>query len=224
MSIKSSVNLAVVASSGGSVFAQLVDMTDGLPVNYQVVTDRQCGIEAIATQRSIPHVRIEDPDGASFSAKASAAMGANAADACLLFFARIVTAKLYERVPTFNPHPSLLPKFPGFHAIRSARAARETLLGASLHVVTGAVDNGPLVAQIATAVDPDWPEARWRKISFLQKVYLSAALVEMLLSGPASARLQSPLAAAGASVPLGDGRLAARFHSLQEQENEFVLP
>jgi len=51
-----------------------------------------------------------------------------------------------------NIHPSLLPAFPGLHTHRQALAAGVKLHGATVHVVTPALDNGPIVAQGAVPV------------------------------------------------------------------------
>ncbi|MEY4390643.1 MAG: hypothetical protein RLZZ400_386 [Actinomycetota bacterium] len=46
-----------------------------------------------------------------------------------------------------NTHPSLLPNFPGAHAVRDALAAGATQTGVTIHVVDEGVDTGPIVAQ-----------------------------------------------------------------------------
>ena len=46
-----------------------------------------------------------------------------------------------------NVHPSLLPAFKGAHAIRDAFEARVKVTGVSVHVVTAALDAGPVLAR-----------------------------------------------------------------------------
>lgn len=46
-----------------------------------------------------------------------------------------------------NTHPSLLPDFPGAHAVRDALAAGATRTGVTIHVVDEGVDTGPQIAQ-----------------------------------------------------------------------------
>lgn len=48
-----------------------------------------------------------------------------------------------------NTHPSLLPNFPGAHAVRDALAAGATTTGVTIHVVDEGVDTGPIIAQAA---------------------------------------------------------------------------
>jgi phosphoribosylglycinamide formyltransferase-1 len=54
-----------------------------------------------------------------------------------------------------NTHPSLLPAFPGAHAVRDAIAAGVTQTGVTIHVVDEGVDTGPHIAQSVVAVSPE---------------------------------------------------------------------
>ncbi len=53
-----------------------------------------------------------------------------------------------------NIHPSLLPKYPGLHTHERALAAPEREHGASVHLVTGELDAGPLLRQARVPVLP----------------------------------------------------------------------
>lgn len=57
-----------------------------------------------------------------------------------------------------NMHPSLLPEFPGAHAVRDALAAGATKTGATIHVVDEGVDTGPRLAQRELEILPDETE------------------------------------------------------------------
>ncbi|MEY3972228.1 MAG: hypothetical protein RLY84_621 [Actinomycetota bacterium] len=46
-----------------------------------------------------------------------------------------------------NIHPSLLPAFPGAHAVRDALSAGATVTGATIHFVDEGVDTGPVIRQ-----------------------------------------------------------------------------
>ena len=54
-----------------------------------------------------------------------------------------------------NTHPASLPEFPGAHGVRDALAAGATQTGASVIVVDGGVDTGPILAQERVPVEPD---------------------------------------------------------------------
>ena len=51
-----------------------------------------------------------------------------------------------------NLHPSLLPDFPGAHAVRDALSAGASTTGATVHIVDAGVDTGPVLAQREIAV------------------------------------------------------------------------
>jgi phosphoribosylglycinamide formyltransferase-1 len=53
-----------------------------------------------------------------------------------------------------NIHPSLLPAFPGLHTHARALAAGVPVHGATVHVVTRQMDQGPVVAQAEVPVVP----------------------------------------------------------------------
>ncbi|GGO64211.1 phosphoribosylglycinamide formyltransferase [Microbacterium nanhaiense] len=53
-----------------------------------------------------------------------------------------------------NTHPAYLPEFPGAHGVRDALKAGATQTGASVIVVDGGVDTGPILAQERVAVEP----------------------------------------------------------------------
>lgn len=71
-------------------------------------------------------------------------------------FMRIFSEGFIRRFPRriVNIHPSLLPAFPGLHTHRQALAAGVKVHGATVHIVTQALDNGPIVIQGAVPVLP----------------------------------------------------------------------
>ncbi len=54
-----------------------------------------------------------------------------------------------------NTHPSLLPAFPGAHAVRDALEARVATTGVTIHIVDEGVDTGPHIAQAEVQVQTD---------------------------------------------------------------------
>jgi phosphoribosylglycinamide formyltransferase-1 len=58
-----------------------------------------------------------------------------------------------------NLHPSLLPAFPGAHAVRDALAYGVKVTGATVHLVDYEVDHGPILLQEAVRVEPDDTES-----------------------------------------------------------------
>lgn len=64
-------------------------------------------------------------------------------------FMRILSADFINRYPNqiINIHPSLLPKFKGLDTHQQALDAGEHEHGCSIHLVTAALDSGPVLAQ-----------------------------------------------------------------------------
>jgi phosphoribosylglycinamide formyltransferase 1 len=58
-----------------------------------------------------------------------------------------------------NIHPSLLPKYKGLHTHEQALAAKDSHAGCTVHLVTSALDDGPILGQTRVAILPtDTPE------------------------------------------------------------------
>lgn len=76
---------------------------------------------------------------------------------CLAGYMRLVGAPLLEAFPhrVLNIHPSLLPAFPGLHAQEQALSHGVRITGATVHLVTPDLDNGPIVLQAAVPVLED---------------------------------------------------------------------
>jgi phosphoribosylglycinamide formyltransferase 1 len=76
---------------------------------------------------------------------------------CLAGFMRLVREPLLQAFPNaiLNIHPSLLPAFPGVDAQAQALVHGVKVSGATVHLVTGELDNGPIIAQAAVAVLDD---------------------------------------------------------------------
>lgn len=64
-------------------------------------------------------------------------------------FMKILSADFVRKFPgrIVNIHPSVLPSFPGAHAIRDALEACADCAGVTVHIVDEFVDHGPILAQ-----------------------------------------------------------------------------
>jgi phosphoribosylglycinamide formyltransferase-1 len=58
-----------------------------------------------------------------------------------------------------NLHPSLLPEFPGAHAVRDALAAGATVTGSTIHLVDEGVDTGKVLRQVQLHIQPGVSES-----------------------------------------------------------------
>jgi phosphoribosylglycinamide formyltransferase-1 len=68
----------------------------------------------------------------------------------------LLTAPFLMRFPgrVVNVHPSLLPAFPGAHAIADALAAGVRTTGVTVHYVDEGLDTGEVIRQEEVAVEP----------------------------------------------------------------------
>jgi phosphoribosylglycinamide formyltransferase-1 len=155
-------SIVILISGRGSNMVSLADAAaDGsLPVRVAVVLSSRpdaAGLAAAAA-RGIP-ARVVDP--ARFSGReAFDAALSDAIDACspdlvvLAGFMRILSDAFVARYAgrLINIHPSLLPAFPGLHTHRRALEAGVRLHGCTVHFVTPALDQGPIILQAAVPV------------------------------------------------------------------------
>ena len=70
-------------------------------------------------------------------------------------YMHLLTPEFLARFRTINVHPSLLPRFPGTHAVEDALAAGVAETGITVHFVDDGVDTGPVIAQEPVPVLPD---------------------------------------------------------------------
>ena len=70
-------------------------------------------------------------------------------------FMRILSPEFVERFKVINSHPSLLPNFPGVHAVKDALLANVAMTGTTIHWVDSGVDTGEIIAQVEIAVVPN---------------------------------------------------------------------
>lgn len=127
---------------------------------------------------------------------------------CLAGYMRRLTPLLVGRYAgrMLNIHPSLLPAFPGLDTHARALAAGVKLHGCTVHVVTEALDEGPILAQAAVPVLPgDTAESLAARV--LRQEHRIYPLALALLAGgttavaaQAEAALCNPLPGAGSVV------------------------
>jgi len=76
-------------------------------------------------------------------------------------FMRVLPAGFVEHFKgrLINIHPSLLPEFPGAHAVRDALAANASVTGTTVHLVDQGVDTGRVLRQVSLEITPGISEA-----------------------------------------------------------------
>ena len=81
-------------------------------------------------------------------------------------FMRILPPSVVQALAgkVINIHPSLLPAFPGAHAVRDALAAGVSVTGATVHLVDEGVDSGPILRQKEIAIPNGSTEAELHEL------------------------------------------------------------
>jgi phosphoribosylglycinamide formyltransferase-1 len=150
----------ILISGRGSNMRSIVEAGTGLDVRA-VVSNRPdaAGLEwardkGIATH-GVDHGKYGSRE--EFDDALAEVIDSHAPDLIVLAgFMRVLGPRFIGRYPRriVNIHPSLLPAFPGLHTHRQALAAGVKVHGATVHVVTAALDNGPVIIQGAVPVLP----------------------------------------------------------------------
>lgn len=130
-----------------------------------VVADRPClGLE-IAAGFDIPTVLLE-PSGYSSRDEWSLALRdeISRVEPDLIVsagFMRILSPAFVDAFEgrLINLHPSLLPRYPGAHAVRDALADGAAETGTTVHYIDREVDHGPIIAQERVPIEADDTEA-----------------------------------------------------------------
>lgn len=166
--------VAIFVSGGGSNMRALVDsMTADHPATPAVVVSNNAdagGIAWAAAQGIATEVVDHRPFGTdrpAFEGALQTALIRHAPDIlCLAGFMRILTGGFTEKWTgrMLNIHPSLLPKYKGLHTHARALEAGDHRHGCTVHEVTAALDDGPILGQatldVAANDTPDTLAAR----------------------------------------------------------------
>jgi formyltetrahydrofolate-dependent phosphoribosylglycinamide formyltransferase len=141
-----------------------------------VGTDRPGTLaQSRAEQRGIPTWMVqlsEQPDRLAFDAAVAEQIAAAEPDLVVLAgYMKVLGPSVVSRFRIVNTHPSLLPAFPGAHAIRDALAYGVRVSGCTVHEVDEGVDTGPILAQAAVpVVDGDDEDSLRARIQATERV------------------------------------------------------
>lgn len=179
--------VGIFVSGGGSNMRALVqDMVGDHPARPAVIVSNNEGAGGIAWAREqgiatevIDH-RPYGEDRAQFEAAIDAALAPYDLDIiCLAGFMRVLTGGFVAPWAgrMLNIHPSLLPKYKGLKTHARALAAGDKRHGCSVHLVTPALDDGPILGQATLDIaDGDTPETLAARVLVLEHALYPAVL------------------------------------------------
>lgn len=156
--------VAILISGSGSNMVKLVEsMTGDHPARPCLVAsnDPQAGGLALAREMGVAVAAVDHRPFAegreAFERALRAHIDASAPDIlCLAGFMRILTPGFIAAYEgrMLNIHPSLLPKYTGLHTHQRALDAGDAEAGCTVHEVTAALDDGPILGQARVPVLP----------------------------------------------------------------------
>ena len=154
--------VGALISGRGSNLQAIIDAVDDRRLDAEIavvisnnadaaglIRAREAGIESL-------HLNHRDYDSSeSFDLAVVAELKKrDVALVCLAGFMRLLSAEFVNAFPNaiLNIHPSLLPAFPGLDGQGQALGYGVKVSGATVHIVTPELDNGPIVLQATVRV------------------------------------------------------------------------
>jgi phosphoribosylglycinamide formyltransferase-1 len=186
--------LLVLVSGSGTNLQALLDASADPAYGAQVVAtgadrDGTTGV-ARAAERGVPTfvTRVKDfPGREQWDAALTDACARHAPDLVISAgFLKLVGPRFLAEFGGryVNTHNALLPAFPGIHGPRDALAYGVKIAGATLHLVDGGVDTGPIIAQVAVPVlDDDTEESLTERIKEAERRQLVSYVGRMVREG-----------------------------------------
>jgi phosphoribosylglycinamide formyltransferase-1 len=152
--------VAILISGRGSNMRALVEKADGYEVALIASNKPQAAGLDWARARGLPAWAIEGKEVGKeeFDRRLSAAIDEHGAGTIALAgFMRILSPWFVNewRGRIINIHPSLLPKYRGLDTHARALAAKDSVGGCSVHVVTEELDAGELLGQAEVRIEQD---------------------------------------------------------------------
>lgn len=179
----------MLVSGSGTILDAI--LARGTPV-VLVVADRECpGLER-AARAGVETELVERTDFTAtfdrdaYSARVAEVLATHEVDLVVMAgWGTVFSAPMHDRYGgrILNTHPSLLPAFPGWHAVRDALAYGVKVTGCTVHVAGLAVDTGPILAQRAVDVLADDDEASLHERIKVAERDIYPATIDAVISG-----------------------------------------
>lgn len=191
--------LAVLISGRGSNMVALAKECEEGTLDAEILfvaSDRSdaAGLKT-ASSMHIPTMLLPYPDKVKAEEQLAFELHKQQVDWVILAgFMRILSPRFVEqfRGQIINIHPSLLPSFPGAHAIQEAWEYGVKITGVTVHYVDEQVDHGPILAQEAIPVlDSDTIETLEERIHVVEHRLYSAALQHLFKKNPKERTMNS---------------------------------
>ncbi|NNN18734.1 MAG: phosphoribosylglycinamide formyltransferase [Acidimicrobiaceae bacterium] len=189
--------IGVLASGSGTILEAILENEVDVSL---VVTDRPCRAIEVARSAGVPSLEIprtsygNDFDRDGYSRQLAAVLEDYGIELIAMAgYGTILSTAIHDRFGgrIMNTHPSLLPSFPGWHAVESALSFGVKVTGCTVHLATLEVDAGPILAQEAVKIFPgDDRERLHERIKEIERLLYPATIASFAkhlasgISGP----------------------------------------
>ena len=226
--------LGFVMSGAATPLASALDVLELSGEHGHLFLRRPCAAETVGMNRGMTVHRVFEAEPSAFSSEVLRLARETKVDVLFFLFDRLVSEALFTAIPCVNVHPSLLPSFTGFRAVERALDGGSQVIGVTAHLISGGIDDGPILVQTARAIGPHERNMKaLGEISFLQKTLVLAVSMELTLSLISAAAtsdhdaLRSAFSAASTGTlstnpGLGDPSAIQRFMRLQARSGYAV--
>ncbi|MBX3313347.1 MAG: phosphoribosylglycinamide formyltransferase [Actinobacteria bacterium] len=182
--------VAVLVSGTGTILRAMLDAD--IPVAV-VIADRPCGGLDVARAAGVPTELVARPsfgadfDRDAYSTEIVRALRDHEVDlVAMAGFGTILSEPVHEAFGgrLVNTHPSLLPAFKGWRAVRDALDAGVEATGCTIHLAGLDVDTGAILAQEVVPVrDDDTEETLHERIKQVERRLYPATLRAIIEQG-----------------------------------------
>ncbi len=179
--------LGVLASGAGTILESILEHSIEVEV---VVVDRPCRAVKVAMDADIPvELVVRDTFGDSFDREkyseiVAAVLVKHQLDVIAMAgYGTVLGKSIFDKFQgrILNTHPSLLPKYKGWHAVRDALESGDDRTGCTVHLATIGVDEGPILAQSEVPIFPeDTEESLHERIKEVERQLYPATIVEFM--------------------------------------------
>lgn len=190
--------IGVLVSGSGTILQSL--LAEGIDVSV-VVADRPCAALERAERAGVHAELLERKsfgpsfDREAYSDEVVTALRSAGVEAVAIAGFGTVIPKAATDLPgqILNTHPSLLPSFKGWHAVREALDYGVKVTGCTVHIVTEEMDAGPILAQEPVRVlDDDTEETLHERIKEVERWLYPKTIKEFLADRHRSGGAASP--------------------------------
>jgi len=145
-----------VVSTSGSVMNQVLSIPAVRRATHSVIADQACAGVDKARAHGLTAKVFDGASNEAFCARLVDYLAEHSIDYVISFYTQFYALALREQMRDriINFHPSLLPAFKGMDGFGDGMAHHTKIIGTTVELIKDVMDEGKIVMQTATTVDP----------------------------------------------------------------------